>query len=264
MRKRLGFVIAVLSAAAWLVTYYQFRNMGLLMQVGVPMSLGMEGRANLTSFVLFTGIWLIMMVAMMLPSTYPVLLLHRTISRKRPAGGRHRTFVFAAAYFLVWGAAGSLFYCAYVWIGSFRAGFDPADGLILRGAGLALLLSGLYQLSRFKFACLKHCQSPLDFVMHHWEDGPVGAARTGVRHALYCFGCCWGLMTVLFVMGVMHLGWMAGIGAITLLEKALPRRQWIPRVVGAGFMLMGAAVLAAPSILLWFSSEIALGGLVTP
>jgi predicted metal-binding membrane protein len=256
----MGLVIAVLSAAAWLVTYYQVHNMGLLMQVGVPMSLGMEGGASLASFVLFTGMWLIMMVAMMLPSTYPVLMLHRTISRKRPAGGRHSTFVFAVAYFLTWAVAGCLFYCAYVWIGSFRASFDPADGLVLRGAGLALMASGWYQLSPFKFACLKHCQSPLDFVMHQWADGPFGAARMGVVHALYCFGCCWGLMTVLFVMGVMHLGWMAAIGAIILLEKILPRRQWIPRLVGGGFVLIGAAVLAAPSILLRFSSQIALGG----
>jgi hypothetical protein len=91
--------------------------MGLLMQIGVPMSLGMEGSASLRSFATFTSMWLVMMVAMMLPSTYPTLLLHRTVYRKRTPGRPGGTLMFAASYFLLWTAAGTFFYAAYVWIG---------------------------------------------------------------------------------------------------------------------------------------------------
>ena len=256
IRTTLILMVAVLTMTAWCVTYYQGRNMGLLMQVGVPMSLGMEGGATLASFTLFTGMWLVMMVAMMLPSTYPILLLHRTVSHNRSAGGFGSTFAFALSYFLTWAAAGVLFFYAYVWIGRLRASVPQADALVLRSAGLALVASGWYQFSPSKLVCLRHCQNPLQFVMQHWKDGRIGAARMGVVHGLYCFGCCWGLMTILFVMGVMHLGWMAAIGAIILLEKILPRRQWITKGVGAVFIALGGVVLMRPGILLRLSSQI--------
>jgi len=259
VRVTLMIAVAILTAAAWLLTYVQTQNMGLLMRIGVPMSLGMVGRASAASFVAFTGMWAVMMVAMMLPSSYPTLLLHRTIYRKRSLGRWDGTALFALSYFALWTAAGTVFYAAYVWIGILRNTFPGANPMVLRAAGLALTISGLYQWSSLKRACLKHCQNPLHFVMEHWHDGRFGALRMGAAHGIYCFGCCWGLMLILFVMGVMNLGWMAAIGVLILLEKLVPPRRWISDTIGALFVAVGIIVALFPAALPQLSSHVPLG-----
>jgi predicted metal-binding membrane protein len=221
------------------------------------MSLGMEGSASLASFIAFTGMWVVMMVAMMLPSTYPTLLLHRTIYRKRSPGLHGGTLLFALSYFVIWAATGTFFYAAYILIGRLRQAFAGSQPMMLRAAGFALLLSGIYQWTRLKLACLRHCKNPLHFVSEHWHDGRLGAMRMGAAHGVYCWGCCWGLMTILFVMGVMHLGWMAAIGALILIEKLVPAGQWISRTIGAVFVVLGAIVLLFPEALHRFSSQVA-------
>jgi len=251
-------VVLILTGAAWLLTYSTSLQMGLLMQMGVPMSLGMEGWAGLASFIAFTGMWMVMMIAMMLPSSYPTLLLHRTLYRKRTPESSGGTFLFALGYFLVWTASGALFYAAYVLIGSMRSHIPGSQGTVLRAAGCALIVSGIYQCTWLKRACLKHCQSPLHFVMEHWHDGNIGSLRMGIAHGLYCFGCCWGLMVILFVMGIMHLGWMAAIGALILVEKILPSGKWIPNAIGAAFVLVGAVVVLFPETLSRLSSQVLL------
>jgi len=251
-------IIGLLTAAAWLLTFSSSHNMGLLMQMGVPMSLVMAGWAGYTSFIAFIGMWLVMMVAMMLPSTTPALLLHRTVYRNRTPDSYGGTFLFALGYFLVWTASGTLFYSAYVLIGGLRGHIPGSELTILRAAGVALILSGLYQCSWLKRACLKHCQSPLHFIMEHWHDGRTGAMRMGAVHGLYCFGCCWGLMVILFVMGIMHLGWMAAVGALILIEKVLPSSRWIPKTIGAVFVIVGALVTAFPEMLSRLSSQVVL------
>ena len=259
MRTALFIVVIVLTIAAWLLTYSGSHNMGLMMQMGVPMSLGMEGSASAGSFLVFTGMWLVMMVAMMLPSSYPTLLLHRTVYRKRSPNAPGGTFLFALSYFLVWTATGAFFYAAYVLIGSLRGGVPGSGSIVLRAAGLALIVSGLYQCSRLKRACLKHCQNPLHFITEHWHDGQLGALRMGVSHGIYCFGCCWGLMMILFVMGIMHLGWMAAIAALILLEKLVPLRKWISHAIGAVFVAVGGIVVVYPDALSRLSSHVTLG-----
>ena len=258
MRTTLFIVVIILTAAAWLLTYSSSQNMGLMMQMGVPMSLGMEGWAGVTSFAVFMGMWLVMMVAMMLPSSYPTLLLHRTVYLKRTPNATGGTFLFALSYFLVWTASGTLFYAAYVLIGTLRGVVPGSQLIVLRAAGLALIVSGLYQWSSLKFACLKHCQSPLLFISEHWHDGQIGAVRMGAVHGVYCFGCCWGLMVILFVMGIMHLGWMAAVGALILLEKIAPRGKWISQTIGAVFVVVGIVVVLFPDALARLSSQVAL------
>jgi predicted metal-binding membrane protein len=251
-------VVAILTVAAWLLTYSTYQQMGLLMQIGVPMSLGMEGWAGVASFIAFTGMWLIMMIAMMLPSSYPTLLLHRTVYRKRNPNASAGTFLFALGYFLVWTASGVFFYLGYILIGGMRSHIPGSDVAILRAAGVALILSGMYQCSWLKRACLKHCQNPLHFVMEHWRDGNIGSLRMGAAHGVYCFGCCWGLMVILFVMGVMHLGWMAAVGALILIEKVLPSGKWIPNAIGAVFVVVGGVVVLFPETLSRLSSQVLL------
>src|SRR5205823_9713007 len=115
------------------------------------------------SFFAFISIWLVMMIAMMLPSTTPTLLLHRTVYKRRTPTNYGGTFLFALSYFLVWTASGTLFYVAYVAIGSLRGRIPGSESTVLRTAGVALILSGLYQCSCLKRACLRHCQNPLHF-----------------------------------------------------------------------------------------------------
>jgi len=232
--------------------------MGLMMQIGVPMALGMEGSASVASFIAFTGMWLVMMIAMMLPSTYPTLLLHRTVYRKRSPHRPGGTLLFAGSYFLVWTATGIFFYFAYVAIGRLRAIVPASESVVLRMAGVALLLAGLYQWSPLKWSCLRHCQNPLHFVTEHWRDGQLGAVRMGGAHAIYCVGCCWGLMVILFVMGVMHLGWMAAIGALILFEKIIPSGKWISHMIGVVFSVVGAVVSLFPDVLSQLTSQVVL------
>ena len=229
------------------------------MRLGVPMSIGMEGWADLTSFAVFTAMWAVMMIAMMLPSSYPTLLLHRTVYNQRTPEQSGGTLLFATAYFAVWTATAVLFYFAYVAIGHIRLLQTISDSTILRIAGIGLIVAGIYQWTQLKLACLRHCQTPLHFIMNHWHDGRSGAVRMGATHALYCFGCCWGLMLVLFVMGVMHLGWMAIIGAVILLERLSAESSWIPRVSGSVMIVIGTVALIFPETLTRFSSQITIG-----
>jgi predicted metal-binding membrane protein len=258
VRVTLFTVVVFLSVAAWLLTYSSYHNMGRMMQVGVPISLGMAGSAGVTSFVIFTGMWLVMMVAMMLPSTYPTLLLHRTIFRKRTPTLHGGTLLFALGYFLVWTATGTLFYAAYLGIGQVRNTWPGSEPAVIRAAGVALIVSGLYQWTGLKRACLKHCQSPLHFISDHWYDGRSGSLRMGATHGFYCFGCCWGLMMILFVMGLMHLGWMAAVGALILLEKIVAHGKWISHAIGAVFVLTGAIIAIFPQVLSRLSSQVGL------
>jgi len=189
----------------------------------------------------------------------PTLLLHRTVCRKRSHGRWDGTALFAFGYFLVWTAAGAAFYAAYVAIGILRNTVPGAGPVVLRGAGLVLMISGVYQWSSLKRACLKHCQNPLHFVMEHWHEGRFGALHMGGTHGVYCFGCCWGLMLILFVMGIMNLGWMAAIGALILLEKLIVPRKWISDSIGALFIFIGIVVALFPAAFSKLSSQVTLG-----
>jgi predicted metal-binding membrane protein len=104
-------------------------------------------------------------------------------------------------------------------------------------------VAGAYQLTPWKGACLTHCRSPLGFLMTHWREGRFGALQMGARHGAYCLGCCWALMCVLFVVGVMNLVWVAALTAFVLLEKAGPAGAIVARVAGAAMVLAGILVL---------------------
>jgi predicted metal-binding membrane protein len=238
--------IVLLTGATWLLTSYQVRDMGPLMRIGVPMSLTMPGSLSIASFTTFTAMWLIMMIAMMLPSTYPTLLLVEAISRKRSSNSS-AAFVFSAAYFIAWTASGVLFYVGYLLIGAFQERVSTET--LMRTAGAAVALAGLYQWSPLKLSCLRHCRNPFDFLSRRWRDGRLGAFLMGIEHGGYCMGCCWGLMLVLFVMGSMNLAWMAGIGAIILLEKLIPSQKWFPAALGGLFTITGILIAVFPALL---------------
>ncbi|HEX6013178.1 MAG TPA: DUF2182 domain-containing protein [Geminicoccaceae bacterium] len=178
--------------------------------------------------------WWIMMLAMMLPSATPMILLFAAVNRKhRERGGPFvPTAAFAAGYLVLW-AVFSVLAVALQW-GLQRV--ELVSPVLLRAdivvGGLLLVAAGLYQLTPLKHACLEHCRSPAHFLSRHWRSGPAGALRMGMEHGAFCVGCCWFLMLLLFVGGVMNLAWIAGLAAFVLLEKTVPAGHWLARAAG--------------------------------
>jgi predicted metal-binding membrane protein len=184
-------------------------------------------------------------VAMMLPSATPMILLHARIDRAPTPGQRlWHTSVFVLAYLLVWTGFSAVAALAQALLVS--AGLVSAMSLALGERTLAaalLIAAGLYQLSATKAACLHQCRSPVHFVMRYWRPGTVGAFRLGFVHGLFCLGCCWGLMLLLFVSGVMNLAWVAALAVVVLIEKVAPANWRASVWIAAGLFLAAALLL---------------------
>jgi predicted metal-binding membrane protein len=194
--------------------------------------------------VLVFVMWAVMMLAMMLPSAAPVTLLIATIARQRGTASAS-TALFVFGYLAVW-LTFAVAATALQWVLD-RAGM-LSDTMALGNtifAGGVLIAAGAYQWTPLKGACLRHCRSPLEFLLFHWRDGAIGAVRSGIGHGLFCLGCCWMLMGLLFVGGIMSLAWIAGIALLVLIEKTLPWGGRIGRVTGAVLVAWGAMALVA-------------------
>ncbi|MEO6779649.1 MAG: DUF2182 domain-containing protein [Bradyrhizobium sp.] len=234
-----GLAVAVALAWAYLVA-----GAGIDMSmVGMPM----EPMPWSTFYaVLMFTMWLVMMIAMMVPSATPMVLLFTAIKRKQAASVSPsvEAWIFLGGYLLIW--AGFSLVAALAQWGLERAGLlsvaITSTNAIFGGA--ILLAAGLYQFTPVKNACLRYCQSPVLFLSRHWRPGAMGALRMGLRHGGYCLGCCWFLMALLFVGGVMNLVWIAAIALYVACEKLLPLGHWLSRAVGAGLVVSGAIILA--------------------
>jgi predicted metal-binding membrane protein len=194
------------------------------------------------TFALFMFLmWWVMMIAMMIPSASPMILLFAAINRNQRVKGTPfvSTSVFALGYIIVWGGF-SLLATALQW-GLERVGLMSAMMISTSGlfGGLVLILAGVYQLTPLKHACLRHCRSPIQFVTHHWRKGPVGALRMGSEHGVFCLGCCWSLMALLFIGGVMKLLWIVGLAIFVLLEKTIPAGYQLGSLGGIGLVVGG-------------------------
>lgn len=218
---------------------YLLSGAGTLQDMGgmlMPMS---SGSWTFNHAVLMLVMWIVMMAAMMLPSAAPMILLFATIARARSARGEQVTspLIFAIGYVAVW----SVFSLAAV---ALQYGLERVallspmmETTSTTLAAMVLIAAGIYQWTPFKQACLRRCRSPLEFVLTHWRNGAYGALQMGLQHGLYCVGCCWLLMLLLFVGGVMSLGWIAGIALFVMVEKLAPAGHWLGR--GAGILLIG-------------------------
>jgi predicted metal-binding membrane protein len=189
--------------------------------------------------------WSVMMVAMMLPSAAPVLLIFARASRRQDDGRRPwtPTGCFAAGYLTVWAgfsAVATVLHWGLEGIGLLSAMMATTAAWL--GAAI-LMAAGLWQLTPLKHACLRQCRSPIGFLTAHWRAGRVGAFRMGLRHGTYCLGCCWFLMALLFFGGVMNLWWIGGLAAYVLMEKVLPMGHWLGYAVGVGLLAWGAYLL---------------------
>ena len=190
------------------------------------------------------AMWAIMMVAMMLPSASPMILLHATLSARGARPAHAATLAFALVYLLVWTAFAALAAIGQAMLVS--RGVVEAATLELGSRWISVALLGAiasYQLSSFKDVCLSACRSPMSFLLRHWRPGILGAVRMGLTHGLYCLGCCGFLMLLLFVGGVMNLAWVVLIAAVVLVEKYAPSR-WHARRLIAVLLLVAGATLA--------------------
>jgi predicted metal-binding membrane protein len=197
---------------------------------------------------LMFAMWWVMMVAMMLPSAAPMILLFDSANARAAGQGATPipTAIFASAYLLAW-AFFSVLAVALQWG---LTGLGLLDNM-MRSTSLTLnaallIAAGLYQFTPVKQACLRHCRSPLQFVMEHWRPGRIGALEMGIRHGAFCLGCCWFLMALLFFGGVMNLAWIGGLALYVLIEKLAPHGDLIGRLGGTGLIAWGVWLLAMP------------------
>jgi predicted metal-binding membrane protein len=223
---------------------------------------GMEGMAmeamspepvttwDLGRWALVVVMWITMMVAMMTPAAAPVVLLYGRVARRAAAQVGARAVAppgaFALGYFLVW--TGFAILAAALHWALEAGGLVSAGSMSSQNRWLSvgvLAAAGVYQFTPWQAVCLGHCRSPADFLSRNWRPGVAGAIRLGVRHGAYCVGCCWLIMALLFVGGVMNLAWIAGIGVLVLAERVLPGGPWVARVAGLALLAWATVILLA-------------------
>ncbi|MPZ37059.1 MAG: DUF2182 domain-containing protein [Rhizobiales bacterium] len=219
--------------------------------LGTVLSPGAAAFADATvNFALVALMWAVMMVGMMVPSAAPTILLFSALERKRAATDRigGRTASFVAGYFAIWSAfsiaaAAAQTALAHTDLMSMQMATTSAA---LSGA--VFIAAGLFEFTPLKDRCLVHCRSPLEWIPRHMRPGRLGAFRMGVMHGAYCVGCCWALMLLLFVGGVMNLIWVAILAAVVLVQKVLPGGVILARLAGLVLVVCGVALLARPLI----------------
>ena len=195
---------------------------------------------------LFMTTWLVMMVAMMFPSVGPMTVAFFAVARAR-GDGLLLTVPFVVGYLAVWTAAGLV---PLAILQAFNQVWMTPPSLLPRAGGLLIVAAGIYQFTPLKDVCLRACRTRLGFILSHdFGAGAVPAVRAGASHGLYCLGCCWAVMTILAVLGLMNIAWMALFAAIFFIEKNMRGGELLPKVVGAVSILGGVAVVAAPAIL---------------
>jgi predicted metal-binding membrane protein len=241
--------LALLVAAAWLYLAHFASGMSEISLDDMPgMAMSEMYEWSWIEVAMLAVMWVVMMVAMMMPAATPMILIFAAIHRRRAEQGRPAvpTALFALGYLIVWTAfsvvvalAQSALHAAALLSPNMVAGSSVL-------AGALLLVAGVFQWTPLKRACLAVCRSPLGFVIQHWREGRAGALGMGVRHGLYCLGCCWALMGLLFVAGVMNLVWVAILAVAVLIEKVAPHGDLVGRIAGVALVVAGLSMLGRP------------------
>ncbi len=239
--------LVALAALAWLYLWLEADAMDRMMAGLRPMAMHPTD-ADIGTFLLVFAMWAVMMAGMMLPSAASMLLFYASMVRKKgaPETPLPAVWIFAGGYLLVW----TVFSLAAT---ALQVAFEHlalASTMMVSTSkwltGILLVGAGLYQWSSLKDRCLGTCRSPLGFILSQWRPGRLGALRMGAAHGLYCVGCCWALMLLLFVGGVMNLLWVALIAGFVLLEKIVPHGRILGRAAGVAFIGAGIYVAIAP------------------
>jgi predicted metal-binding membrane protein len=254
-RSRLLPLMAVLTATAWLALwlwgqspYGRYLDHGSWPEIGVAGSLCRAlpgGRGALTASLVVGG-WVLMLSAMMLPTTLPLLDIFRRLTARR-ADRRWLTGLVIIGYLAVWGVFGLAAHLAD-WGVAFAV--RQSDWLVANvwviGAAI-LAIAGGYQFTELKYRCLDKCRAPLGFVIAHWRGAGEKweALRLGIRHSAFCVGCCWCLMLLMFAIGSANIGWMLALGAVMAAEKNLPAGRRLAAPIGAALLLAAVWVALA-------------------
>jgi predicted metal-binding membrane protein len=232
-------LLFALAALAWALTSEQMSGM----DAGPGTDPGTLG--------FFLGVWVVMMAAMMFPSIAPMVVMQVRIQEGRrergQAGKIGATALFLGGYLVAWTGAGLAAYGIYEFGKAVTGNVFSWDNAGPYLAGGILVAAAIYQLSPLKDVCLRHCRSPVMFLISRWRPGPIGSLRMGIAHGGWCIGCCWALMASLFALGVMSLGWMALIAALIAAEKLLPWRALASGGVAALLLVLGFGVAFTPA-----------------
>lgn len=239
-------VVGAIAAIAWLVTVLTGATMTSSMMASMVAS------GNLSMFGFFLLVWGVMMVAMMFPASAPMMQAYVHLSTEKNESRPWRTTrsaVFLGTYVSIWAATGLAAGGGYLLLGRYLAGFSTSGTFPAVAVGGVLIAAGVYQASPLKDACLNGCRSPLSFLLTNWKPGLRGAVGLGARHATYCIGCCWMLFAVLFVVGVMSIGWMAILTGMIFFEKLFIGRAGliVSSGIGGGLAAVGLVVLLVPT-----------------
>ncbi len=236
--------LALITILAWLYLLRMPMSAGMDMpgMPGMKMAISQPHGWMLGDAVTAFAMWTVMMVAMMVPTASPMVTMYARAVRARGANASFKVAMFVAGYIVAWtvfSAAATLIQLALQKTALISANLavTPVVG------GVILMAAGFYQVTPLKQVCLRHCRSPLGFFMTEWREGPAGAFTMGLRHGVFCVGCCWMLMGLLFAAGVMNLLWVALIAIFVLLEKVLPWERLIANA--AGLALIGAGLWIA-------------------
>jgi predicted metal-binding membrane protein len=235
----------IMCILAWLYIIYLYRQMVHMNMDALFFAMPMSPSWTVVDFILLFFMWFVMMLAMMTPSVAPLILIFAMVNRQNkelknpfvPAG------YLLAGYFLVW-AGFSLFATTLQWLLQQISLLNPEMETTNRTlGGIILLAAGIFQFTPLKQRCLNYCRTPVDFVHRKWKQGKRGALRMGIENGMYCLGCCWVLMTLLFVSGIMNLLWIALITLFVLIEKVLPKAKWVSFIAGSALIIYGTWVL---------------------
>jgi len=253
--------LALLTIVAWALSLAQMQGMAAAGHAPSGMDQGaMAGPMGMAEaagpdpgvrLLLYLGMWVAMMAAMMLPSAAPMILMFSTVYRtkRERAGAFVPTWVFVAGYLAVWAGFGAAAWAAGDFGEALARAYPALRELGPRLAAVAMIGAALYQLTPLKQRCLSHCRSPLSFVMHHWRSGMGGAVRMGAEHGVYCVGCCWVLFVLLVVVGLSSLPWMGLITVIVCAEKLLPYGRPVTLGVAGLLCALGLLTLINPNLL---------------
>src|SRR5215207_2257603 len=232
------FALLLLAAVAWAVTGDRMAGM----DAGPGTDPGGLG--------FWVTAWVVMMAAMMFPSIAPMVVMHARIEEGKRRQGKPveagTTALFVSGYLLTWTAAGLIGYGIIQLGKELSLDFLSWDNAGPYVAGGVIVAAAIYQLTPLKDVCLRHCRSPMMFLLTAWRPGRIGALRMGLEHGGWCVGCCWGLMAALFALGVMSIGWMAFVAALIATEKLLPWKAVANRGIAVLLVVLGLGVAFAP------------------
>ncbi len=238
----IGVALVLLTAGAWALLVSQ--------QSATDHAAGMTPTMGL-GVLLFLGVWLAMVAAMMFPAVAPMILMFARLAANRRSSGRPLapTSSFVAGYVLVWAAIGVAAFVLGLGAEALAERFTVLGDNAGRIGAVLIVAAGAYQFSALKNRCMTECRSPLAFFAQHWREGGRGAVAMGAHHGMVCAGCCWALMAIMFPLGMMNIAALGAVTVVIFSERVLPGGKVVQYGVGAVLLVLGIAAVVDPGLL---------------